>query len=556
MSVSLPQPSGSAKIYATASKEWVIPPKLKPGRKPKAVPQDDLDFIENARKKSQNRSAQRAFRERRQTQLSELQARIKQYEQGEIERSVTLQALGIRLKAENDALKEQNIKLKEENDQLNARLDSCTCTRSAAVSSSSATGSTPLQRGIKRARPESPPSSAISLKRLRIADSPPHTHGSSLDTPSNDSTSPITENGNSGHEVCATQYSCGMCTSSMDCICRQLGIETPIADPEADHENNNHLSILDNLPPYQPAVPLRRISKLGLDTTMAIATSITEIDGTPSGCSGDPKNCSACQDSAFGRAFCSALGNSVCMLNPCPTCQANTESTSKDPNDMDVDETNMPLTVNPSLTQCCGDPAHCKGGACTPSQPSRSSSKSTRKSAASSRERVTRRGRPRIAPFTVKTVDGDTVPCDVVWKALEAHPNAHLANPAAGPSHLANLNLLADVVARRSYCTLAPGEPTPEPEDFPRRTRSRPHARSRDHSSFSSVAGQEDTKVNVRQADARVEIAYEEESIDTEMQSRLMVPREVLQGHQRITAVPKEGMRDAIALLDQQFGCS
>jgi len=64
MSLNLPQPSGSAKIYATgqsilplcfslfkrvwsASADWVIPPKPRPGRKPKVTPQDDLDF-ENA----------------------------------------------------------------------------------------------------------------------------------------------------------------------------------------------------------------------------------------------------------------------------------------------------------------------------------------------------------------------------------------------------------------------------------------------------------------------------------------------------------------------------
>jgi hypothetical protein len=57
-------------------------------------------------------------------------------------------------------------------------------------------------------------------------------------------------------------------------------------------------------------------------------------------------------------------------------------------------------------------------------------------------------------------------------------------------------------------------------------------------------------------ADARVTIAYEDEqNRDSTERERMMVPREALQDHQRITAVPTEGMRHAIALLDQQFGC-
>lgn len=397
--------------------------------------------------------------------------------------------------------------------------------------------------------------STISLKRLKIADSPPpHQLASSLNTPSYDSTSPITDNGNSGQDACIAEYSCGMCTSSTDCICRQLGIETPIADPSLDHEDDNPMSILNNLPPYQPAVPLPRHAKPslpGLDTVMS-TTATKQEGGKPDGCSGDPRNCSACRDSAFGRAFCSALGNSVCMLNPCPTCQS--KSTEKS-NEMEVDDVPQPLTVNPSLTQCCGDPAHCKGGACTPTAPSTPSTRSTKRGKPVTQERLAHRIKSQL-PHMITTADGDTVSCDVVWRALEAHPNAHLANPAAGPSHLANLNLLADVVARRSYCTLAPGEPTPEPEDFPRRARSRPRPSARTKSRPGKAIAH-DVAADAKPANARVAIEYEDDqTMDMDLQQRTMVPREVLQGHQRITAVPTEGMRDAIALLDQQFGCS
>lgn len=58
-------------------------------------------------------AAQRAFRERKQSQLAELQARVEQYERGEIERNVALQAAAKRLKEENDALKKENAELKQ-----------------------------------------------------------------------------------------------------------------------------------------------------------------------------------------------------------------------------------------------------------------------------------------------------------------------------------------------------------------------------------------------------------------------------------------------------------
>ena len=64
------------------------------------------------------RAAQRAFRERKQSQLAELQARVQSYEQGEIERNVALQNIAKRLKEENESLRAENAALKEELDHL------------------------------------------------------------------------------------------------------------------------------------------------------------------------------------------------------------------------------------------------------------------------------------------------------------------------------------------------------------------------------------------------------------------------------------------------------
>ncbi|KAG6842571.1 hypothetical protein C0991_000097 [Blastosporella zonata] len=109
--------SSSSTLWATASKEWVIAPKPKPGRKPKKdlsnSAKSETDVVDTKGRRVQNRAAQRAFRERKQSQLAELQARVQSYEQGEIERNVALQNIAKRLKEENESLRSENALLKE-----------------------------------------------------------------------------------------------------------------------------------------------------------------------------------------------------------------------------------------------------------------------------------------------------------------------------------------------------------------------------------------------------------------------------------------------------------
>ncbi|KAG8687168.1 hypothetical protein FRC08_012131, partial [Ceratobasidium sp. 394] len=109
-----------ATLYAQPTKEWVIPAKPKPGRKPKREEPvgDEEGGSDFKAKKVQNRAAQRAFRERKQSQLADLQARLTQYEQGEIERNVALQTVAKKLKEENERLKSDNEKLREEGDRV------------------------------------------------------------------------------------------------------------------------------------------------------------------------------------------------------------------------------------------------------------------------------------------------------------------------------------------------------------------------------------------------------------------------------------------------------
>ena len=72
-------PSASASpspgvVGSVTSKEWVIPPRPKPGRKP-------ATDTPPTKRKAQNRAAQRAFRERRAARVNELEEQIKQMEE-------------------------------------------------------------------------------------------------------------------------------------------------------------------------------------------------------------------------------------------------------------------------------------------------------------------------------------------------------------------------------------------------------------------------------------------------------------------------------------------
>lgn len=97
------------------SKEWVLPPRPKPGRKP-------CDDIPSSKRKAQNRAAQRAFRERRANRVSELEEKIMEMER---DRSVSEGLLNNMIKTlqnENSQLKSENAGLRGDNAKLVQRL--------------------------------------------------------------------------------------------------------------------------------------------------------------------------------------------------------------------------------------------------------------------------------------------------------------------------------------------------------------------------------------------------------------------------------------------------
>lgn len=79
---------------------------------------------------------------------------------------------------------------------------------------------------------------------------------------------------------------------------------------------------------------------------------------------------------------------------------------------------------------------------------------------------------PKSVPTGVRTVD--TVPCNEAWTTLKNHPNIAFAGPSSSPpslllpladlpSHIADLQMLADVVAKRTRCDGPVSAPSPPP---------------------------------------------------------------------------------------------
>jgi AP-1-like factor len=392
-----------------------------------------------------HRAAQRAFRERKQSQLAELQARVQSYEQGQIDRNVVFQNVAKRLKEENEALRRENDLLKDKI----TKLEGCEYAQ---------------KREGKISRERSPEScetseQASSTKRAKhrastsIATQPPTPSGTFPAMTMQPTHHPAEYQHDANHNSVQvtsytatrlelepgdgnTPFSCGFCSEVIPCLCRAIAEEEsdkPSFNLEdcqqpsitEDSERSNHMptveslpdrsSILDNLPEYQPAIPLRR--KQGttgpLTNTIFPLSSSQPRTSTNVTCTGDPSNCAACADDTFGKAFCTAIRQSVTSQPPCPGCPCNQEE----------------LSAATPQRRCCGNPGRC---------------------------------RPRLP------VDGcslsanlsqETIPTNEAWQRIKAHPNASFAN----------LSLLAEVVARRSKCTgptvvISPalGDATPE----------------------------------------------------------------------------------------------
>lgn len=407
----------------------MIPAKAKPGRKPKPVVQEQAAKPDEPERRMHNRSAhinciidqsaliegiraaQRAFRERKLTHVQELQARIQQYEQGEVERNVALQNIARRLK-------EENIKLIKENQALREALDQASGTEGRTLeledkNKGDDVTSKKLQNDtsdelvlLSSAMKIRMASHSPSTFRRSRADSEStnseyyHSHGFSVSA-----VQPATMPPMSYDEI--TKLTCGFCSDDTTCVCHQMSTQQasdslresdffPAEPFEPSHGTDSQgVSILDKLPAYSPPIPLRRraqqkaVASIFPVTPAPAPTETIRGGRADAQCSGDPKNCLACADDSFGKAFCEAIEQSVAAAPPCDDCPSSSGGGQTSDNDITM-------------------------------------------------------------------VDG-TIPTDDAWRRIKSHPNAGFAN----------LSLLADVVSRRATCAGPSSVPRAEEESRP-----------------------------------------------------------------------------------------
>ncbi|KAG5652168.1 hypothetical protein H0H81_006008 [Sphagnurus paluster] len=524
--------SSSSTLWATASKEWVIAPKPKPGRKPKkdisiSTRPDGETQLDNKGRRVQNRAAQRAFRERKQSQLAELQARIQSYEQGEVERNVALQNIAKRLKEENENLRAENALLKDkllkaaqspENNKKRWMDDAPSLNPSMKRAKMSPGSPHTVPTGLTAYAP-SPPSIVSSPGSTIVSDTPSshlsyETHADMGHT-SMSSLLAFSTTKPSQMDV-FPPFDCGFCSDDTPCVCREF-VAQQVEAVEGDSKSSNTFNranensaphhaadrivpepisapvepcILENLPPYQPPVPLRR-RKTPSNINSVFMVTPHAPKALPENCSGDPSNCMACTDDAFGKAFCSAIEESVAAQVPCVDCPCRK-------NELD--------TRDGPGSACCGNSSNC----CRPSTPAST---------------------PLYTPSEPHPAE-ETMPTNVAWRQIKSHPNVSFAD----------LSLLAEVVARRSKCTgprvvISPalGSITPE--------RASSAGRSSEHEGILLTDPQLYT------------IRDEDKTHGHALHSPRLVPQEVLIrcGRQRVREVETESVRAALRLLDAKF---
>ena len=95
-----PAPSAGASTPMLTTREWIIPPRPKPGRKP-------ATDTPPTKRKAQNRAAQRAFRERRAAKVGELEEHIRKIEDEDEREQTELRSQIERLEAEVEHYREE-----------------------------------------------------------------------------------------------------------------------------------------------------------------------------------------------------------------------------------------------------------------------------------------------------------------------------------------------------------------------------------------------------------------------------------------------------------------
>lgn len=314
-----PPASAGSPTTTLTSREWVIPPRPKPGRKP-------ATDTPPTKRKAQNRAAQRAFRERRAARVGELEEQLKQIEDAHEQEQDDLRVRVTDLEQEVeryqndlanwiDRCRQLEKELAEANSQPgqhttseshppvtvsaeavgcgNCTLETrCQCIDDAFNAMNGENIDTSVPRSENRAVS---PTGEPTKKRVKIE----HSHEMEIDftsaysRPSHKSSKP-----NIAQPASAMADPCGFCQDGTPCICAEMA---------AEQEQTSTLRAKS--PTIGQVHPPRQLAQF---TPPPSEGDVNHSAPPPSAsrCTSDPGTCSQCQADPNSTLFCKSLAAS------------------------------------------------------------------------------------------------------------------------------------------------------------------------------------------------------------------------------------------------------
>ncbi|RMZ82625.1 hypothetical protein DV738_g1486, partial [Chaetothyriales sp. CBS 135597] len=376
--VGTPPPTSATTLLSLTSKEWIVPPRPKPGRKP-------ATDTPPSRRKAQNRAAQRAFRERRAARVSELEEHLKEVEDENDKEQEELRAHIARLENDLEQCRAEMLGWPDDaGDDTQIGCGNCTLeSRCQCIDEAfNAMGGNNSNIAPLEKRSRSPALGHEPDKRIKIEpqDSLEVDFTSMYSKPPppprslSDQVSPTS----------AIADPCGFCSDSTPCICAEMQAEREADQQAATNSlSRGHPSSISQFTPP----PSEGDVSLPLPAAAPSATGST--------CAGGPGTCAQCRSDPNSTLFCKSLAASRLQA----------------------------AGIGPSSGGCCGGSRTTGGGCCqstsaptapVPLPPRTTRSRTTTSSNSSNSSNTT------LPPPRSKA--GVTLTCADAYTTLSRHP--------------------------------------------------------------------------------------------------------------------------------------
>ncbi|RMZ92045.1 hypothetical protein DV736_g687, partial [Chaetothyriales sp. CBS 134916] len=273
--VGSPPPTSASTLLSLTSKEWIVPPRPKPGRKP-------ATDTPPSRRKAQNRAAQRAFRERRAARVSELEEHLKQVEDENDKEQDELRVHITRL--ENDLEQCTSVGCGK------CTLEShCQCIDDAFnamggsnTASSDKRSRSPASRHEPEKRIKTEPQDSLEVDFTAMYSKP-------LSQSLSEQTSPTS----------AIADPCGFCSDSTPCICAEM---------QAEREAGQHASA--NILSREHPSSISQFTPPPSEGDVSLPIPAPAPNSTASTCASGPGTCAQCRSDPNSTLFCKSLAAS------------------------------------------------------------------------------------------------------------------------------------------------------------------------------------------------------------------------------------------------------